>query len=239
VPDRLLNTKKCIGISLDIIQNYRECCKRTHCNDIWETRNCLYIHIHIYTHTHSEHCLQNMWNYWCVSHKYFYAYADCNQRVHKNQEPLFAKLNINGNSQVDLFDIHGWRWIAELLNKHKHVKYYFTIRWRIFFLILKVYREYISQWFNRWSQCPRDLRHELFSLFWTLGSCVRIPLEARMSACVCSVFVLGSGLATGWSLVRGVLPNVLVLETEVKLSVSQLPYAPSGSNRNIPPKPMV
>jgi hypothetical protein len=36
----------------------------------------------------------------------------------------------------------------------------------------------------------------------TVGSWVRIPLEAWIS-------VLGSGLATGWSLVQGVLPNVL------------------------------
>jgi hypothetical protein len=31
----------------------------------------------------------------------------------------------------------------------------------------------------------------------TLGSWVRIPLKAWMSVCVYSVFVLGSGLATG------------------------------------------
>jgi hypothetical protein len=46
---------------------------------------------------------------------------------------------------------------------------------------------------------------------WTLGSWVRIPLEAWMFVCVYSVFVLscvGSGLAMGWSLVQGVLPTV-------------------------------
>jgi hypothetical protein len=46
---------------------------------------------------------------------------------------------------------------------------------------------------------------------WTLGSWVRIPLEAWMFVCVYSVFVLscvGSGLATAWSLVQGVLPTV-------------------------------
>jgi hypothetical protein len=45
----------------------------------------------------------------------------------------------------------------------------------------------------------------------TLGSWVRIPLEAWMFVWVYSVFVLscvGSGLATGWSLVQGVLPTV-------------------------------
>jgi hypothetical protein len=31
-----------------------------------------------------------------------------------------------------------------------------------------------------------------------------------MDVCVYSVFVLGSGLATGWLLVQGVLPNVLL-----------------------------
>jgi hypothetical protein len=46
------------------------------------------------------------------------------------------------------------------------------------------------------SQWPRGLRHEPSSLARTLGSCVRIPLKVRMSICVYSVFVLGSGLAT-------------------------------------------
>jgi hypothetical protein len=40
------------------------------------------------------------------------------------------------------------------------------------------------------SQWPRGLRHELSSLARTLGSWVRIPLEAWMSVCVYSVFVL-------------------------------------------------
>jgi hypothetical protein len=43
----------------------------------------------------------------------------------------------------------------------------------------------------------RGLRHEMFSLARTLESWVRIPLTAWMSICVYSVFVLGSGLATG------------------------------------------
>jgi hypothetical protein len=43
----------------------------------------------------------------------------------------------------------------------------------------------------------RGLRHELSSLAQTLGSWVRNPLEACMSVCVYSVFVLGTGLATG------------------------------------------
>jgi hypothetical protein len=53
--------------------------------------------------------------------------------------------------------------------------------------------------------------HETFSPARTLESWVRIPLEAWMFVCVYSVFVLfciGSGLATGWSLVQGVLPIV-------------------------------
>jgi hypothetical protein len=40
------------------------------------------------------------------------------------------------------------------------------------------------------SQWPRGLRHELCSPAETLGSCVRIPLEAWISVCVYSVFVL-------------------------------------------------
>jgi hypothetical protein len=49
----------------------------------------------------------------------------------------------------------------------------------------------------------------------TLGSWVRIPLEAWMSVCdfsMCVFFCVGSDLATGWSLVQGVLP--IVQETE-------------------------
>jgi hypothetical protein len=59
------------------------------------------------------------------------------------------------------------------------------------------------------AQSIPDLRRELSSLTRTLGLWVRIPLEAWISVCVYSAFVLDSGLATGWSLVRGVLPNVL------------------------------
>jgi hypothetical protein len=50
------------------------------------------------------------------------------------------------------------------------------------------------------SQWPRGLRHELSSLARTLGSWVRIPVEAWMSVCVysvCVVLCVGSGLATG------------------------------------------
>jgi hypothetical protein len=48
----------------------------------------------------------------------------------------------------------------------------------------------------------------------TLGSWVRIPLEAWISLCVCCVFVLscvGSGLATGSSPVQGVVPTACKL----------------------------
>jgi hypothetical protein len=54
-----------------------------------------------------------------------------------------------------------------------------------------------SQW-----QC--GLRHELSSLARMLGSWVRIPLDAWMSVCV-FILCVGSGLATGWFLVQGVL----------------------------------
>jgi hypothetical protein len=50
----------------------------------------------------------------------------------------------------------------------------------------------------------------------TLGSWVWIPFVAWMSVCVYSVFVLscvGSGLATGWSPVQGVLPTVSKIQT--------------------------
>jgi hypothetical protein len=62
-----------------------------------------------------------------------------------------------------------------------------------------------------WSQWPLGLRHEMSSPAWILESWVPIPLEAWMFVCVYPVFVLscvGSGLATGWSLVQGVLPII-------------------------------
>jgi hypothetical protein len=62
------------------------------------------------------------------------------------------------------------------------------------------------------SQWPRRLRHEPSSPARILGWSVRIPLEAWMSPCafihVCIVLCVGSGLATGWSPVQGVLPTV-------------------------------
>jgi hypothetical protein len=67
------------------------------------------------------------------------------------------------------------------------------------------------------------------SLARTLRSWVRISLKAWMSVYVYSVFVLscvGSGLATGWSPVKGVLPTVLNQETEEKQSILRMPYAP-------------
>jgi hypothetical protein len=59
------------------------------------------------------------------------------------------------------------------------------------------------------SQRPRGLRHKPSSPARTLWSWVRIPLEAWISVCVysvCVVLCVGSGLATGWSPVQGVLP---------------------------------
>jgi hypothetical protein len=67
------------------------------------------------------------------------------------------------------------------------------------------------KYFIRRSQWPRGHRHEMPSPAWTLGFWVRIPLNAWMFICVYSVFLLscaGSGLATGWSLVQGVLQIV-------------------------------
>jgi hypothetical protein len=58
-------------------------------------------------------------------------------------------------------------------------------------------------------RCAAYLRHELSSLARTLGSWVPIPLKAWMSVCVYSVFVLGRGLAVGWSPIHGVLLIVL------------------------------
>jgi hypothetical protein len=64
------------------------------------------------------------------------------------------------------------------------------------------------------SYMERGLRYEKSSSVRTLGSRVRIPLMAWMSVYIYSVFVLPcivSGVSTGLSLVRGVLPTALGL----------------------------
>jgi hypothetical protein len=71
-----------------------------------------------------------------------------------------------------------------------------------------VYLQYCR---SRW---PSGLRHVLSSLARKPGSWVRIPRKAWMFGmcmclfCVWVVLCLGSGLATSWSLVQGVLPSV-------------------------------
>ncbi|PNF43776.1 hypothetical protein B7P43_G09759, partial [Cryptotermes secundus] len=61
------------------------------------------------------------------------------------------------------------------------------------------------------SEWPRGLRHEPSTSAWTLGSWVRIPLEALIYVllfCSCVVLYAGSGLVTGRSPVQGVLTTV-------------------------------
>jgi hypothetical protein len=77
------------------------------------------------------------------------------------------------------------------------------------------------------SQWPRGLRHELSSLDRTLGSWVSVPLTAWMFRvcmrlfCVYVVLCLGSGLATGWSLVQGVLLTMYRLRNWKKADTVQ------------------
>jgi hypothetical protein len=70
----------------------------------------------------------------------------------------------------------------------------------------------------------------------TLGSWVRILLEAWMSVYIYSVLMLscvGSGLATGWSPVQGVLPTVCRIK-KLKWTKSFVDaLCSSGSNRNM------
>jgi hypothetical protein len=73
-----------------------------------------------------------------------------------------------------------------------------------------------SRFLQGLSQWPRVLRHELSSLARTMKSWVRIPIKAWMFGvcmrlfCVCVVLCLGSGLATSWSPVQGVLLSVKI-----------------------------
>jgi hypothetical protein len=75
---------------------------------------------------------------------------------------------------------------------------------KCFFVVLPILCFHIK---GKW---PRGLRRDTTSPAQTLGLRVRFPLEAWMSVCLYSVFVLscvGSGLATGRAPV-GVLPTV-------------------------------
>jgi hypothetical protein len=67
-------------------------------------------------------------------------------------------------------------------------------------------REDSERRMSRWHR-PCGPRHEISSPIRTMGSCVRTPLKA-IHVCVYSVFVLGWGLATGWSSIQGVLLTV-------------------------------
>jgi hypothetical protein len=77
------------------------------------------------------------------------------------------------------------------------------------YLLMYIYVSIHSDCRSWWA---RGVRRGLSSLTRTMGSWVRIPLKAWMSVCVCFVFFVvlcvGSGLATGWSLVQGVLPSL-------------------------------
>jgi hypothetical protein len=71
------------------------------------------------------------------------------------------------------------------------------------------------------SQHPRCWKHEMSSPAQTLGSWIRILVEAWMFAFILfALSCVGSGLATGWSPLQGVLPTVcLSLCLSICLSV--------------------
>jgi hypothetical protein len=86
----------------------------------------------------------------------------------------------------------------------------------------------ICEWCR--SEWPHGLRHELSSPARTMGSWVRIPLRTWMSVCVysvCVVLCVGSGLATGWSLVQGVLLTVY--------KIKKLRKRPRSNQRTVEP----
>jgi hypothetical protein len=82
----------------------------------------------------------------------------------------------------------------------------------IFWIVLAVFADHSG----------RGLRHELSSFARMLGSWVRIPLKAWMSVhcvrlfCVSMVLCTGSGLATDWYLIQGVLPTDCVKDQETE-----------------------
>jgi hypothetical protein len=87
------------------------------------------------------------------------------------------------------------------------------------------------------SQRPRSIRYELSSLARTLGSWVRIPLEAWISVCVHCVYVVlcvVSGLEKGWSPAQGVLPTVYRNKKLKKAAKAQKGLW-SHNNKSTPP----
>jgi hypothetical protein len=84
-----------------------------------------------------------------------------------------------------------------------------------------IYTLYICTYTSCRSRWPSGPRHVLSSFARKPGTRVRIPYKAWMFGvcmrlfCICVVLCLGSGLATGWSPVQGVLPSVkMISETE-------------------------
>jgi hypothetical protein len=83
------------------------------------------------------------------------------------------------------------------------------------------------------SQWPRGLKHEISSPPRTLGSWVRIPLEACMSVCVYSVYVVLYRERPCVGLISHPRSptDCLRLRNWSERIASRMPYAPSGSSR--------
>jgi hypothetical protein len=107
----------------------------------------------------------------------------------------YAKWHLNGyptRSVIGRTDLLKKKWFLTTVYSRKRI---FKYKWALYqhgilfrFCILP--KAFIPVKINRRSQWPRGLRHEPSSPTRTLGSWVRIPLEAWMSVCVYFVFVL-------------------------------------------------
>jgi hypothetical protein len=80
-------------------------------------------------------------------------------------------------------------------------------------LAIKAFSSFVPSVFcsDKYCRSRSQWSYELSLLARTLRSWVQIPFEAWKSVCVysvCFVLYVGSGLATGWSPVQGVLPTV-------------------------------
>jgi hypothetical protein len=86
---------------------------------------------------------------------------------------------------------------------HTYTYAYITIQ-KHMSIILKSCSEYFSfPYTHHWSQWLHSLRHEMSSLAWTLDSNPAQGMDVFPAFILC--LCVGSGLATGWSLVQGVL----------------------------------
>jgi hypothetical protein len=166
-------------------------------------------------------CLQNcslevtqlLWNFGIGSIPDRSVYIQNDLRSTDLSVQLVARLCLHGYRTTGIEPYHiSIRCTEPYLHSHKHL-----------FIYRLVYNKHLLQ-----LSVTVAVRSEAWVLVgWLLGSWVRIPLKA--SFCVV-LSCVGRGLATGWSLVQGVLPYVWIAQETSYMWGSQ------GPSRTVEPR---